>query len=436
MTATATAAAPSPTRGTRREEIAWAMYDWASSAWSTLQITVVVGYLQNIVFDETTGGVIYGYCIGISMFLAALSSPVIGALADARANKRTWLIGATCLGAGSAILMGVIPPGAAWVVAACFFLTNLGFELCWGIYNGFLPEIADDESMNRVSAWGFAFGYVGGGLMLLVALVIYNFGESLGLVEVSTRLRVGIALMGLWWLAFSLPAFIVLRDRQRPLLAPLSVLAEAKVAFRQVGTTLSNIRHYGMLSLFLLGFLFYNDGMQTVISQASVFARNALSMQVGELSMMILMVQFVSLPGALLVGKMSDWIGAKRTLHINLAVWVGLLIAAFFVTQKWQFWVMAAILALVMGGSQSVSRAIMGFMTPQRHAAEFMGFFNLSGRAASMLGPLLFATIFGLTHSAHYAILSLLVFFVVGWLLVWPVNIKKGQKQAQKAETA
>lgn len=442
----ATATPPTATTSRRREEIAWAMYDWASSAWSTIQITIAVGYLTQVVFakdagyDEKTGGFIYAYAIGISMFLAAIASPVVGALADAHGNKRTWLIGATCLGAGSAMLMGLVPTNQAWLVATMFFFTNLGFELCWGIYNGFLPEIADDKTMNRVSAWGFAFGYVGGGLMLLIALLLYNNHEALNLTAAGV-LRLSLAVMGLWWLVFSLPAFLVLRDRRRPSVERRTVVAEGQAAFRQVFTTLKNLRSYSMLSLFLLGFLFYNDGMQTVISQASVFAQDVLSMDVGELSKMILMVQFVSLPGALIVGKLSDWIGAKTMLHLNLAVWVGLLVAAFFVTTKAQFWVMAAVLALVMGGAQSVSRAIMGFMTPPSRAAEFMGFFNLSGRAVSMLGPIVFSTVnmvcskMGLDSatSAHYALTSLLVFFIVGWLLITPVNIARGRQQGQPA---
>ncbi|MBX7073413.1 MAG: MFS transporter [Pirellulales bacterium] len=430
----ASASAPSPTnqRGTRREELAWAMYDWASSAWSTLQITVVVSYLTGAVIPGREGPLVYSLGISITMFFAAILSPIIGALADARANKRSWLIAATCLGAGSAILMGATPTEWPWLVAAFFFLTNFGFELCWGIYNGFLPEIADDQSMNRVSAWGFAFGYVGGALALIVALVIVLNPAALGLSK-SDAARLAIASMGVWWFVFSLPAFLILRDKLTPTMAPRSVRAEAAAAMAKVWQTLLNLRRYGTLSLFLLGFLFYNDGMQTVITQASVFAQDVLKMETDELIKVILMVQFVSLPGALLVGKLSDWIGAKTTLHINLAIWVALVISAFFVNTREQFWIMAAILALVMGGAQSVSRAIMGFMTPEKHAGEFMGFFNLSGRAVSMLGPMVFGITNYFTGSAHIAIVSLLIFFVVGWALITPVNIQRGKQQAGKA---
>jgi UMF1 family MFS transporter len=429
--------AAAPNRGTRKEIWAWAMYDWASSAWSTLQITMVMYFITKIVLPGPAGTYVYGFGIGISMFLAAIASPIVGALADARGNKRTWLIGATLLGACSSAGMALVPVSQGWLVAVLFFCACLGFELCWGIYNGFLPEIADDDSMNRVSALGFGMGYIGGGLALLVAIAILNFGEQFGLPnsneDPSLHLRVALLITGAWWGLFSIPTFLILRDKRKPQIAPLPVVAEASAAIRQVGRTIVHFRSYGTLALFLIGFLFYNDGMQTVITQASVFAERELKMTAGELGQMILMVQFVSLPGALLVGKLSDWIGAKTMLHIMLAVWVGLLIAAFYVTTKAQFWCMAVVLALVMGGAQSVSRAIMGFMTPEKHAAEFMGFFNLSGRAASMLGPMLFATVLDRTGSAHAAIQSLLVFFIIGWALVLPVNIARGKAQAGKA---
>jgi UMF1 family MFS transporter len=339
------------------------------------------------------------------------------------------------MGAGSATLLGLVPTSAEWLIAALFFFTCLGFELSWGVYNGFLPEIADEKSMNRVSAWGFGFGYVGGGLALLLAILILRFGEALGLPSASDNvvphLRISIVTMGLWWGLFSLPTLLVLRDKGAPPTKSLPLVPQTKAAFRQVFETLKNVRRYTPLALFLLGFLFYNDGMQTVITQASVFAERELKMDASELSMMILMVQFISLPGALLMGKLSDRIGAKTTLHINLAIWVGLLVTAFFVTTKAQFWVMAAVLALVMGGAQSVSRALMGFMTPPSKSAEFMGFFNLSGRAVSTVGPMLFATTLHLTDSAHYAILSLLVFFIIGWALILCVNVERGKRQAE-----
>ena len=169
-----------------------------------------------------------------------------------------------------------------------------------------------------------------------------------------------------------------------------------------------------------------------MITQASVFAEEVLKMPTAELVQVILMIQFVALPGALAVGWAADHIGQKSTLMVCLAVWVALLVGAFFITESWQFWLMAAFAALVLGGTQSVSRAIMGLMTPEAHSAEFFGFFNLSGKAASMLGPIVFSTTMYATGSAHWAILSLLLFFVTGWAIVAPLNIARGQRDARE----
>jgi UMF1 family MFS transporter len=182
---------------------------------------------------------------------------------------------------------------------------------------------------------------------------------------------------------------------------------------------------------FLLGFLFYNEGIQTVMSQASVFAREVLKMQPSELGLVVLMIQFVATPAAIGVGWIADRIGPKQTLMACLGIWCGLLVAAYFVTERWQFWCLGVVLSLVMGGTQSISRAVMGAMTPRAKTAEFFGFFNLSCRATSMVGPILFAQMLVLTRSANVAILSLLVFILIGGLIVARVNLPRGIEQAR-----
>jgi UMF1 family MFS transporter len=291
--------------------------------------------------------------------------------------------------------------------------------------------------MGRVSSWGFGAGYVGGGLVLLVDILIFFQGDAIGLPSADGfRFRLGLLLMGLWWGLFSLPMLLVVKDRQMPSRASHSIFAAARQGVREVWSTLSHLRRYRMLVIFLVGFLVYNDGVQTMITQASVFATSVLDMTTAELGSVILMIQFVALPGALAVGWAADHISQKGTLMACLAVWVILLIGAFFITEKWQFWTMAVFAALVLGGTQSVSRTIMGLMTPEARSAEFFGFFNLSGKAASMIGPIVFTTTFAATGSAHLAILSLLVFFLAGWAIVAPLNVARGQREAREGLVA
>ena len=321
-----------------------------------------------------------------------------------------------------ASVTGLVPMRVKW---------RLFFELSLGFYNGFLPEIADEHSMNRVSAWGYALGYLGGALALLLAIGLMVWGRALGLPEDSDQLRAGILVMGLWWGLFTLPTIWILRDRgAHPVRRPPAARLVAG-AFSEVGRTLRSVRHYRMLAMFLLAFLLYNDGIQTVFSQAPTFAIKILDFQKEELIRLVLLIQFVALPGAMLVGWLADRFGQKRVLMTCLGIWVALVTSAYFVETKTQFWMLGMILALVMGGTQSVSRAIMGMMTPASRTAEFFGFFNLSGRATGFLGPFIFGAIIAAYDSARLAVLSLIVFFILGWIVAGLVNIEQGCREAQ-----
>jgi UMF1 family MFS transporter len=388
---------------------------------------------------EIDGTLVWGWGLGISMFFAAWLSPILGAMADARASKWKWLIGTSLSGSVFATLIGIMPVSQPVIICLLFFLTSLCFELSFGFYNGFLPELADDESMNRISGFGFAAGYLGGGLALVVALiaarVVGSFGEQFGLKtdaeKLQAGLQVGLIIMGLWWGIFTIPAALLLRDRAKPRSAHLGFGATAQTALREVWHTLNNVRSYSVLSLFLLGFLIYNEGIQTVMSQAPVFADIVLKMKPEELILVVLMIQFVATPAALGVGWISDRVGVKATLLVCLSIWCGLLISSYFIHTKAAFWTMGVILSLVMGGTQAVSRAIMGAMTPPAKTAEFFGFFNLSCRATSMIGPILFVTIVNRTGDANLAILSLLGFIIVGMIVVSFVNLPRGMEQAK-----
>jgi UMF1 family MFS transporter len=414
----------------RREILAWAMCDWANSAFSALSITILVVYITQVVLPGNAGKLAWGWGLGLSMFCAACMSPVLGAMADAGANKWKWLVGTALSGALGGVLLGTLPTAWPWAIVGVFFLTTLMFELSFGFYNSFLPELSDGDSMNRISAWGFACGYVGGGVALLIAVLVLSLGDHLGLTTIAAKLRCGLVIMGAWWGLFTLPAASLLRDRRPARQNGQPLRRAAAQGVREVLHTIGNVRRYRTLALFLLGFLLYNEGIQTVMSQASVFATEVLKIEAQEMVLIVLMIQFAALPGAMFVGWLADRIGQKPALMLCLATWSLLLIYAYFVSSRLEFWVMGAVVALVMGGTQSVSRAIMGSMTPPARTAEFFGFFNLSARATSMAGPILFVEVLTITGNANLAIFSLLGFILAGWLVVSRIDVQRGRHDA------
>jgi len=413
------------------------MYDWANSAYSTLSITVLVSYLQGAVLKGNLGVLVWGWGIGLTGLAVAIMSPALGAIADAHGNKRGWLAGTAWMGAIASTLMIFATPDRPWLLVGLFVLSQIGIELSYTFYNGFLPEIASEQDMDRVSAYGYTMGYLGGGLALLGFLMLFRYGDRLGLPSADSDPdyllpRLGLMLMGLWWGVFTLPIVLMLRDRSPPLDRSQSLSGAARTAMREVSRTLRHVRTYHMLTIFLLGFLFYNDGVQTIISQASVFAKQALEMKPDELVLLVLMIQFVAAVGSAIFGRLASAVGQKRALQLCLVIWIGLLVAAYFTHSKPQFWVLGAFVALVLGGTQSISRSIMGTMTPPAHTAEFFGFFNLSGKAISFMGPIVFSTMLAATGSPHTAIFSLLAFFIIGWLFIWRLDVGVGRQQAAR----
>lgn len=445
------AAEPPPaargSRGSAAEVWAWCFYDWAQSAYSTLQITIVVFYLTKVVWPGNGGAYLYSYGISATMLCTALLSPVVGALADAHASKRRWLWITTAPSVAAALGMALVPDNQTLLIAALFIVMNLGYELSQGIYNAFLTEIVDDDQVDRISARGFAVGYVGGGVALMIALAAMfdwsgfewsspSLPPAVSAEAAPGRMRFGLGLLGVWWGLFSLPALLMLKDRSPPRAVGQGVLDAAGSAFRQVASTLGKVRRYRTLFLFLAAFLIYNDGIQTIINQASLFADRALHVQEDQLISVILMIQFLALPGALFVGWLSGWWGQKPTLLACLVIYMLWLCAAYFITTFAHLLAMGAVLALVMGGSQSVSRAMMARLTPPQHAGEFFGFFSFAAKATSMLGPALFVTVLNQAGNPYWAILSLLVFFIVGAALLAPVNVERGRREAAAAEAA
>jgi len=434
----------------RREVSGWAMYDWANSAFSTTVGTVFLGpYLASLVAEAAAafpdgmarlGSVpvapdsFLPYCVSLSVGLQVLFLPILGAIADYSHLRKTFMrIFATIGAVATAALFFVAGP-LWWLGGLLYIVANLAFGAAMVFYNAYLPDIAPKEDQDRVSSYGWAMGYLGGGLLLLLNLAFYQFRDALG-VSTSLAVRINLASAGLWWLSFSMVTWTRLRSRnaRRALPAGKTYLG---VGFGQLKSTLKELRRFPETLKFLLAYFLYNDGIQTVIAVSATFAaapllRGGLGMETGTLTMVILMIQFMAFFGALLWGKLAGWMGAKQSVVLSLVIWSAVVIYAYFGlygdSRTVQFFILGGFIALVMGGSQAISRSLFARFIPQGREAEYYSFYEISERGTSWIGPLLFGLMNQVFGSLRPALLSLIFFFIVGLILLPFVNVKKAE---------
>jgi UMF1 family MFS transporter len=491
----------------RREIFGWTMYDWANSAFSTTVGTVFLGpYVTGIAeaAADASGFIhlgslsmrpdsLFAYAISASVLLQVAFLPILGALADYSRSRKKLLMLFAVIGSLATMLMYFITDGGHWFAAALFIIANLSFGAGAVFYNAFLPDIASEDRRDRVSAAGFAMGYAGGGLLLLLNLILFMFGEDLGLTTAFVA-RISLASAGVWWLGFSTIAFRLLRShgRSKPLpegqtyvtigFSQLATLLEVPVRLvtalmllpllipifllLQVPLWLALLPGAGPIAVlvifmvrkartlpeaikYLVAYLLYNDGIQTVIAVAAIFAAQEIGMTVTNRILVILMIQFVAFGGAYLFGWLAGKIGAKNAILLSLVIWSGTVIFAYFgmrefrvlnvagildITQaELEFWMLGFVVALILGGSQALSRSLFSQMIPDNQEAEFFSFYEVSERGTSWLGTFIFGLVNDATGSLRTGILSLIFFFVVGLVILPFVNVDKAKAQGKAA---
>lgn len=448
-------AAPETIINDKREIRGWAMYDWANSAFSTTVGTVFLGpYLASLTAEAAKAypdglarlaGIpiapdsFLPYCVSISVGLQVMFLPILGAIADySHLRKQMMRLFAT-IGALATIALFVVAGNLWWLGGLLFILANLAFGAAMVFYNSYLPDIASEDKRDSVSSYGWAMGYLGGGLLLVFNLAFYLMSDRLG-VPASLAVRINLASAGVWWLGFSFFTWASLRARhaRRALPAGETYLS---VGFRQLGQTLRELKHFPETLKYLLAYFLYNDGIQTVIAVSATFAaaplvRGGLEVDQSTLTMVILMIQFVAFGGALFWGRLAGWVGAKRSIIISLVIWAAMVIYAFGglkgESRILQFWILGFFIALVMGGSQAISRSLFAQMIPDGKEAEFYSFYEVSERGTSWIGPLLFGLVNQWFGSLRPAILSLIFFFVAGLIILPFVNEKKAIADVKK----
>jgi len=426
-----------------REQRAWYFYDWANSAFPTTVLTVFIGpYLTTIAKAAAdSGGYVhplglrvaaesfFPYVVSLSVLLQVIFLPLLGAIADYSHFKKQML--AFFAYAGAFASMGLyFLQGTNYLLGGGLFLfANLSFGASVVFYNAFLVDIALPEERDRVSSMGWALGYVGGGLLLALNLLLFAKAGDLGL-GIGDAVRINLASAGVWWAIFTVIPLVGLKRRQ-----PVKQLPPGghylTVGVRQLRNTLGKIRAHPQALLFLIAYLIYNDGIQTVISLASVFGQEELGLSMTTLTSVILMVQFVGFFGAILFNYVARAISAKRAIIVSLLIWIGTLVYAYaFLKTTLDFYMMAAAIAVVLGGSQALSRSVYSLMIPKGQESEYFGLYEISDKGTSWLGPLLFGLALQFTGSYRIAILSLIVFFVAGLLLLFRVNVHQGISEA------
>ncbi len=433
-----------PVETSRREVWSWAMYDWANSAFSTIVVTTLLGPYLSTLAEKTHGVHFLGFTfqpdaffptmVSISVILQVLFLPLLGTIADYSTLKKRLMLTFAFVGSVATMLLFFVNPDLSWLGTNgavllggfLFVVANLSFGAAVVLYNAFLPDIAEPKDRDRVSAFGWAVGYLGGGLALAIALGLYTMMEDKGL-----AVRMGLALAGAWWLIFT--AFPARYLRQRPALKQLppgeNYLTQG---VKQIIRTLLTIyRRYPETLKFLIAYLIYNDGIQTVIVVSTMFAATELGAQADVLMILILMIQFLAFFGSLLFGWLAQRIGAKKSLIISLFIWAGIVIYAYaWLYEIWQLFLLGVFVALVMGGSQALSRSLYSQVIPRQNESEYFGFYEISERGTSWIGPAIFALAVQLTGSSRVAILSVIIFFIVGLALLIPVNVKKAMLDA------
>lgn len=426
--------------GLHRPELrAWALYDWANSAFVlTVQTAIFPIWFYDVVSAGAPEGLALrrlAWTTSIALATVAVMAPVLGALADYAGLKKRML--------GTFLSLGVLATASLWFVGqgdwltavVLFGIANIGAQASFVFYDSLLPHVAKDHAeMDRVSTAGFAIGYFGSSLLFVLQIAWIRWPGVFGLDDAESATRLAYVSVAAWWLLFSLPLLLRvpepprrLEPDERPGQNPL------RVSLSRLGETFRELRLYRHAFLMLVAFLVYNDGIGTIIRLATIYGRE-LGIGAGALVVAILVTQLIGVPFAFLFGALAGRIGPKRSIFLGLSVYVGITGYAFFLETATGFFVLAVLVGMVQGGTQALSRSLFASLIPRHKSSEFFGFYGVLEKFAGILGPTLFATVSQVTGSSRIGILTIVAFFVVGASLLARVDVEEGRRVARRAE--
>jgi len=438
---------PQETTTTHKELKSWYLYDWACSAFTTTVITVLMGPYLGVVATaaaeangsrfiyplgiEVNPESLYAYILSVSVVLQVIVFPVLGAIADYTHRKKQIMLLSAGVGSAATIGMYFIEGDRYELASILLIVANFCYGASVVMYNAFLNDLVPEERRDTVSSRGYAYGYLGGGILLLINLGLISFADSLN-IDKSMAVRISLCSAGIWWLVFSYSPWKHLRQRR-----PLKKMPEGRGYIGQGVKTLSEtfkeLKYHPKAVRFMLAYLFYNDGIQTVIAMAAVFGSKEIGLSDDVLIIAILMVQIVAYLGAIMFARLAKKYGTKEAVMLSLIVWtVSVLYAFFAMNDVYGFFGMAFVVAIVLGGSQALSRSLFSKYIPKEKEAEFFGFYEVSERGTSWIGTMLFGLMLQYTDSYRYAILSLIIFFVIGFIIL--IGLKKPSVETSQAD--
>lgn len=416
-----------------RAQRAWCLYDWANSVFAT---SVVAAILPPFFASVATRSMpahqataIWGYASAAALAVTAVLSPLTGAIADRLGARKRMLFACVVLGASGTMALALVPWHGWALMLAAFGIAFIAFATGNVLYDSLLPAVAEPAEMDTVSSRGFAWGYIGGGILLAVHVALILWPKRFGLPDADAATRVAFATTAIWWFVFTLP---LMRDVPEPPSEHASVPASRLAAetFGQLARTLAQIRRSPDLLTFLVAFWLYSDGIGTIIKMATIYGAE-LGIGRGSLIGSLLLVQILAAPASIAFGHLAGRIGAQRTVLIGIAGYGCISLYAYFLHTAWQFWVMAAMVAIFQGGTQALSRSMFASLVPRRQVSEMFGFYSVSEKLAGVLGPILFAVVTQMAHGGRLATLTLLPMFIVGGWLLTRVNLLRGAQRAQ-----
>lgn len=424
--------------GLHRPELrAWAMYDWANSAF----MTTIVGSVFPIYYaqvaaatlDPQTAAFRFGIATTIALSLVTLLSPILGTIADFAPVKKKFLAFFLMIGAGGTGAMFLIQRGDWALALTLLALGNVGAMGSLIFYDSLLPHIAHGDELDRVSTAGFAMGFLGGGLLLAINLAWIQSPGTFGLADTSAGVRLSFLSVAIWWLVFSIPLFRGVAEPPVRHAQGMPLGRAIGASFVELGHTFRELKRFKQAFLMLLAFLIYNDGIQTIIRMASLYATQ-LGIGSTHLIVAFLLVQFLGIPFTFLYGTLAGRIGPKPSIFLTLTIYAVIATLGYFMKTAAHFYMLAALVAVVQGGSQALSRSLFASMIPRFKSSEFFGFFSVFEKFAGIFGPLLFSLSIVIFGSSQAAILSVIAFFVVGGVVLAFVDVDEGRKIARQVE--